>query len=260
MQQRSTFYTIAFAAGVCLVCSILVASAAVSLRPAQETNRALDKQRNVLVAAGLASEDEKLTPEEIESRFATFKPLVVNLETDSAEPEVDPFSIDPRKMVSDPRNSHEVPHNNAQLKRVADKEVIYQLVDEDGQVRMVVLPIHGKGLWSTLYGFIALSGDLQRVEGLTFYEHKETPGLGGEVDNPRWKSLWPGRKVFSPEGEVEIRVIKGNAGPPAEDPYEVDGLSGATITSRGVTAMLEFWLGDEGFGPYLETYRQRSSS
>ena len=125
---------------------------------------------------------------------------------------------------------------------------------------MLVLPIEGYGLWSTLYGFLALDADTKTIRGLTYYQHLETPGLGGEVDNPSWKALWPGRVAFDDTGSPVISVIKGRAGSPQEDPYRVDGLSGATITSRGVTHMLRFWLGEAGFAPYLTRFRESQAS
>ena len=121
---------------------------------------------------------------------------------------------------------------------------------------LVILPVSGMGLWSTLYGFVALDADLRTIRGLTFYEHGETPGLGGEVDNPRWKALWPGRRAFGADAEVRIEVIRGRAGPADVDPHRVDGLAGATMTGRGVTNMLRFWLGEHGFRPYLERLRE----
>ena len=260
MQQRNAVYTVVFAAAVCLVCSILVTSSAVSLRERQDVNKLLDKQRNVLQAAGMLKPGEVLSEAEVQQRFASFKPVVINLADGAEQPDVDPESVEPRKMVADPEQSHEVPDNLAQVRRVANETVIYKLVNDAGEVQMLVLPVHGKGLWSTLYGFLALSADLQTIKGLTFYDQKETPGLGGEVDNPRWKALWPGRKAFDDDWNVKIEVIKGTAGPPEQDPYHVDGLSGATITSRGVSALLHFWLGEEGFGPYLENYRQSRSA
>jgi Na+-transporting NADH:ubiquinone oxidoreductase subunit C len=126
----------------------------------------------------------------------------------------------------------------------------------EGTLDMLVLPIEGKGLWSTMYGFLALDKDLKTVRGLTFYQHGETPGLGGEIDNPRWKALWPDRVAYDEAGEPVIEVIRGRAGTPDEDPHRIDGLSGATITARGVMHTVNFWLGDDGFGPYLETLRQ----
>ena len=133
------------------------------------------------------------------------------------------------------------------------------MFDDAEELEMVVIPVEGYGLWSTLYGFLALDKDTRTVRGLAYYEHGETPGLGGEVENPRWVALWPGRKVFDENGNVAIRVIKGAAGPPESDPYRVDGLSGATITSRGVTNMLAFWLGDDAYGPFLDQFRSARS-
>ena len=95
--------------------------------------------------------------------------------------------------------------------RLPNKAVVYQRVD-DGDVLAIILPVEGKGLWSTLYGFIALAPDTRTIEGITFYEHGETPGLGGEVDNPSWKALWPGRKAFDEDWEPAIEVIKGLPG------------------------------------------------
>jgi Na+-transporting NADH:ubiquinone oxidoreductase subunit C len=158
-------------------------------------------------------------------------------------------------MSKDPATSYKPPKNLAQIQRVSNKAVIYKLKDDQGNLKLLVLPVEGKGLWSTMYGFVAVSPDIETIEGLTFYQHGETPGLGGEVDNPRWKNLWPGRRIFDDSGDVAIEVIKGSTGTPEENPYEVDGLSGATITSRGVTHMLHFWFGENGFGPYLDQYR-----
>ena len=109
-----------------------------------------------------------------------------------------------------------------------------------------------------MYGFLALDPDLATIRGLTFYQHGETPGLGGEVDNPRWKALWPGRIAFDETGEPVIAVARGRVGTPQQDPHRVDGLAGATLTSRGVTAMLRFWLGEHGYGPYLERLKRGS--
>lgn len=250
--QRSPAYVLGFAAIICVVCAVVVSSAAVALRDRQEINNALYRRENVLLAAGLAEPGEDLSDEELEARFARIEARVVDLRTGEYVPEIDPLTFDQRKASTDPATSRQAPPNAAQLQRLPNRAVVYEVRDEQGALEMVVLPVEGKGLWSTLYGFIALRSDLDTIQGLTFYRHGETPGLGGEVDNPRWKSLWEGREAFDESGDVVIEVVKGPAGPPFEDPYEVDGLSGATITSRGVTNLLRFWLGDNGFGPYLE--------
>ena len=157
---------------------------------------------------------------------------------------------DQRKARSDVVLGADAPKNRAGVKRIAKCAVVYHLL-EKGKLKILVLPIEGKGLWSTLYGYIALDADLNTVRGITFYEHGETPGLGGEVDNPSWKALWPGRTIHGEDGEIAIRVVKGRAGSVEDAPHEVDGLSGATLTSNGVTYTLQFWLGEEGFGPFL---------
>jgi len=257
---RNAWYTLGFAAAICLVCSVLVTSAAVSLEEKQEINKTLDRRKNVLIAAGLLQDKQPVTPAEIEELFTSFEPAVVDLATGTEVEGVDPESIDQKKMSKDPDTSVEVDSNKAQVKRISQQAVVYKLLAADGSLEKLVLPVRGKGLWSTLYGYVALESDLATVGGLTFYDHKETPGLGGEVDNVRWKSLWPGRKIYGPDDEIEIEVIKGSAGTPEEDPYRVDGLSGATITSRGVTYLLHFWLGEPGFGAYLDKIRGGNAS
>ena len=253
--RHNTTYTFLFAGAVCVICAILVSSSAVSLSELQQINATLDKQKNVLLAAGLASSTEKLGAEEIQQRFGAVKALAINLETGEAAPGIDPASFDQRKAAANPETSRSAPQNLSIIKRLPLHAVIYHVLDDSGDVAMMVLPIQGYGLWSTLYGFLALDADTKTIRGITYYEHKETPGLGGEVDNPSWKSLWPGRVAFDDSGKPAITVIKGQAGTPEQDPHRVDGLSGATITSRGVTNMLRFWLGENGFAPYLEKFR-----
>jgi len=197
----------------------------------------------------------RLAGAELEAALARLDAKVIDLATGDVDPDIDPATFDQRKASTDPANSHRVEANLARIMRVPNNVLVYEVRDDAGGLEMVVLPIEGKGLWSTLYGFVAFDADLSTIVGLTYYEQKETAGLGGEVDNPRWKALWPGRKAFDEDGGMVLQVVKGQAGPVDEAPYEVDGLSGATITSRSVTYMLQFWLGDDGFAPYFERLR-----
>jgi Na+-transporting NADH:ubiquinone oxidoreductase subunit C len=255
MQQHSNAYIIGFAAAVCLVCSIVVSSSAVALRPRQVFNKELDRQKQVLLVAGLLAADESADGERIKRLFEeSIEPRAVDLATGVYDESIDPASYDQRKATKDPEISRPADPNNAGVRRLPNTAVVYHKI-VDGRLEMLILPIEGAGLWSTLYGFIALAPDTSTIEGITFYEHGETPGLGGEVDNPSWKALWPGRQAFDADGEIAIEVIKGYAGPPPEDPYRVDGLSGATITARGVSHLVRFWLGDDGFGPYIDQFR-----
>lgn len=253
--QGSIGYNLRFAAGVCLVCAVFVSGSAVALRERQLANERLEKQRNVLEVAGLAAAAEELSPEEVARRSASIRPVVIDLGSGEESSEVDPADFDQRAASVDLATSSAAPPNDAGVPRVPHHALVYERRDADGTLDLVVLPINGLGLWSTLYGFIALDADLETVRGLTFYEHKETPGLGGEVDNPRWKSRWHGRRAFEGD-EVRIEVIKGQAGQVDEDPYRIDGLAGATITSRGVSRLVRFWLGEHGFRPYLARLRR----
>lgn len=260
MKQYSNAYIIGFAAVVCLVCSIFVATSAVTLRERQDRNKVLDRQKKVLIVAGLMEEDQAISADEVQKIFdENIQIRAVDLVSGEIDQDIDTVTYDQRKASKDPALSRVAPKNTAGILRVPNKALIYERV-ADGQVQLLILPIEGKGLWSTLYGFLALAPDTTTIEGLTFYEHGETPGLGGEIDNSRWKSLWKGRSAYDAEGKPAITVIKGAAGTVEDDPYRVDGLSGATLTCRGVTALVQFWLGSDGFEPFLDKFRAERSA
>ena len=254
--QGSVLYNLGFAAITCVVCAIFVSSSAVTLRDRQLVNQTLDMQRNVLVAAGLAVDDETLTSEEIDTRFEPVRQVVIDTATGEERPDINPVGFRQREIDTAVATSDAAPANNAGLARIGRQSLVYELRNADGDLEIVVLPVRGLGLWGMLYGFVALDADLDTIRGLTFYEHKETPGLGGEVDNPRWKALWDGRKAFDAAGVPEIQVVKGLAGSVDDAPHDVDGLAGATMTSRGVTNLLRFWLGEAGFQSYLDRLRE----
>lgn len=255
VMQHSTGYIIRFAVSVCLVCALFVAGSAVGLKDRQDANILLDRQKKVLTVAGLMQDGEILTREEIVSIFeSSIQQKVIDLKTGEVNLEIDGSSFDQRAAVGDPDTSFPAPSNRAKVRRLPNHALVFEVI-ERGELTALILPIEGYGLWGTLYGYIALAPDARTIIGITFYKHKETPGLGGEVDNPRWKALWSGRLAFDDRWNPAIGVKKGVAGSVEEDPYNVDGLSGATITSRGVTSLVRFWLGDNGFGPYLANYR-----
>jgi len=258
--RRGNAYVLLFALAVCAVCSVLVAGAAVSLRERQRANQVLDRQHKILAVAGLITEGEALTPQQVRDAFAAnIVPQVIELATGAVVADVDPLTFDQRAEARDPQNSVLAPVNAAGVPRLPRRALVYRQLEGQNH-QNVILPVEGKGLWSTLYGFVALTTDLQRIEGLTFYEHGETPGLGGEVENPKWQALWKGRRPFDANGRPVIEVIKGVAGSPEKDPSRVDGLSGATITGRGVTHLLRFWLGEQGYGPYLARLKNEGAT
>lgn len=250
-KRDSAAYTVGFTALVCLLCAVPIASAAVLLKPRQAVNQRVDRLSKVLTVAGLVRPGERLSTSEVEERFAAHVvPVPIDLGSGRPAPELDAAGFDPRKAAKDPEASAPAPANAARVLRVPKHSLVYE-VRRKGKLDAVILPIQGYGLWSTMYGYLALEADGRTVAGITFYEHGETPGLGGEIENPTWQAKWKGRRALGDDGAVKLRVMKGAAGPPADDPFRVDGLSGATITSRGVAHTLDFWLGPHGFGPYL---------
>jgi len=254
--EHSVRHTVIFTAVLCIVFSVLVSAVAVGLHDRQVENQRLHRIQNVLGVAGLKEPGERLSREELSSRFESgLEARVIDLATGEYVEGIDALSFDQRRAAKDPETSRPAPTNRAKVRRLPAHAVVYVIKDGSEETGLV-LPIEGSGLWSTLYGFLALDSDARTVRGITFYSHGETPGLGGEVDNPRWKSRWAGRLAFDDAWMPALRVKKGIAGPSDTDPYQVDGLSGATITSNGVTNMIQFWLGENGFGPYLA--RQRS--
>lgn len=255
----STQKTLLVAFVLCMVCSIIVSTAAVVLKPDQQRNKELDKKQNILAAAGLVQGNEDKSVDEL---FEQIEMRIVDLETgEFVTPESETGQLigdfaayDQRKTAKDPDLNVTLSGKEdiASIKRRAKFAAVYLVLDESGRLEKLILPVHGYGLWSTLYGFLALESDAQTVVGLGFFEHAETPGLGGEVDNPKWKALWPGKQVFDENGNVVISLIKGSVD--KKDPlaaYKVDGLAGATLTSRGVSNLLKYWLGQNAFGPFL---------
>jgi Na+-transporting NADH:ubiquinone oxidoreductase subunit C len=262
---HSTRYTVGFAAAVCVVCALLVAASAVGLRERQETNQQVYRQKNVLLAAGLVKPGENPPDRELRTAFErNIHVRLVDLRSGELLPEgrMDAQSYDQRRARGDMAASHSVPPNPAQISRVPNYGAVYLVVDpaEPNRVAQLVIPVEGIGMWGTLYGFLAIERDTTTISGLTYYDLKETPGLGGEAGSARWQALWRGRKAYDENWEPRIVVIKGPAGNPTQDPHRVDGLSGATITSNGITRMMTFWLGNEGYGPFLKKFREGGAS
>ncbi|MBL4637954.1 MAG: Na(+)-translocating NADH-quinone reductase subunit C [Proteobacteria bacterium] len=243
--------TIFIAFLLCLVCSILVSTSAVILKPLQVANKKADIKKNILAVTGLLTEEA-----DVDAIFEQFETKVVNLETGKYQ-DIDAATYDQRKASSDPAQSVKLSSKQdiAGIGSRAKLATVYVLKDGD-TVKQVVLPVHGYGLWSTLYGFISFDADFNTIGGLRFYQHAETPGLGGEVDNPKWRKQWQGKKAFNDQGELKIEVIRGFVDyKVAGSEHKVDGLSGATLTSRGVSNLVKYWLGDHAFGPYLKNMR-----
>ncbi|MCX7101313.1 MAG: Na(+)-translocating NADH-quinone reductase subunit C [Methylobacter sp.] len=268
MGNDSLEKTIAIAVALCLVCAVLVSFSAVALKSMQVHNKELDMKKNILDVAGLL-EDGK----DIDSAFKEkIEAKIVNLETGDYVEDMNVGEYDQRKAAKDPALSVAIPKDKdiAHI-RIKAKYAKVFLVKESGEIKSIILPINGYGLWSTLYGFLSLDADGQTVQSINFYDQQETPGLGGEVVNPKWRELWKGKKVYAESdqpaaekgliesaemGEPALSLIKGvvdNSKPGSQ--YQVDGLAGASLTSTGVTNLVRYWMSKEGFSPYLAKVR-----
>ncbi len=254
--------TIIVALTLCLVCSVLVSAVAVGLKPSQVENARLDRNKNILVAAGMFDPASD-TADDVAERFADFDVEIVDLRAGNYLDDdqlldvgiTDRNAYDASQATKNEALSEDLGENDlASIGRVPKYAKVYVKNDDAGNPEMVVLPIQGYGLWGTIYGFLTLESDMNTIRGISFYEHKETPGLGARIEEPKWRAMWSGIHSYDENGEVATGVTK--AGNPKEN--WVDGISGATLTSRGVSNMIQFWLGDLGYKPYLDHLREES--
>jgi len=229
------------------VCSALVAGAAVGLRPQQQANKATDRKKHILYAANLFEKGQS-----INTLFAPIETRMVELATGDFVAQED-IEANSYKQLNDDEDI-------AKLNRVEQYAEVY-LVKTGDKIDQIVLPVRGKGLWSTMYAYVALDGDLSTIRGVSFYEHGETPGLGGEIENSRWQAGWSGKKVFADDGAVDLQFVKGgvSSGQP-EASHQIDGLSGATLTTKGVENLMDFWFGDHGFKPFITQLKNKDKS
>lgn len=214
--------TVGVALLVALVCSLVVSVTAVTLRPLQEANRLKESaasMMNVLESLGAGLPEARM----------------VDL-AGGAYASRDPGTRTELPAERDP----------AGLGSREDVATVYE-VREDGALQLVVLPVRGTGYQSTMKGYLVLKADLNTVAALAFHEHDETPGMGARIEEEAWQALWPDKKVAGLQGVIRIEVVKGKGA----GVHEVDGISGATRTGTGVTNLLRFWLGPDGYGPYL---------
>jgi len=254
--------TIKVALSLCIVCSVVISSAAVMLRPMQEANELLDRNRNILAAAGMF--DPAIhSAADVPELFEQFNTGMVDLDEgrfltqdEMEELGLDPQTYDMQRARNDPALSRNLTNAQdvASIRRRVNYATVFLIPEESGDgYETVVLPVSGYGLWGIMYGYLALEGDGNTVRGIGFNDHQETPGLGGEIDNPRWLQQWPDKQIYGENNNVVFQVVKDGA----DSEHEVDALAGATLTSRGVENLIRFWMGDLGFGPFLENEIRR---
>ena len=237
-----------------VVCSFFVSASVVLLRPIQLNNKLLERSVDVLSLTGLLPADGEIEQERLLDLFKGLDARVVNIDEASLDSEFDPYTFDGRKAAADPELSVAVPpdEDTASLGRRSQYKTIY-LVWKDGKVDRVVLPVRGAGMWSMIYGYIALEADFSTIAGVKFYEQNETPGLGDQIATPHWQSKWIGKHLYNEQGDMLFRISEG---PVKEDAsgaeYQVDALTGATITANAVTYLMRYWFGPNGYGPLLK--------
>lgn len=236
-----------------LVCSLIVAGAAVLLKPTQEIQKQLDKQKNILMAAGLMQQGTN-----VQQTYAKFiEPKIVDLATGDYVDGITNF--DAKASAKDPATRVAIApaDDKAGIKVRSKFAEVYLVKDEAGNTTQVVLPMYGNGLWSIMYGFVAVQPDANTINGITYYEQGETAGLGGEIANPNWQKNFVGKKLFDAQNEVAL-VVGKNASSNKE--HGIDALSGATLTSNGVDGSFKYWFGPQGFGPYLAKFKAEGAN
>ncbi len=226
--QHSKPYSIGFILIITAVFGLLLALAADALRERQQFNEEVNVKRNILMAVGVLDRDREIELDEIDAMY---------------QESVESFAVDPDGMVVEGVSGESLDLEAVLQNPDASQHryPVFMATAADGET-VYAIPVFGKGLWSTLYGYLALEADLETVRGMTFYAHGETPGLGAEIEQAWFQDNFVGKKIYD-AGELRtIRVVKGTVENriPAEDrDYYVDGISGATITGRGVSNLLE---------------------
>ena len=238
--------------GLCLLCSAIISLIAIQLRSVQNENVVKDMQKKIVSSAGLQFEYGS-----VENAMMNIKTIVVDLDQGEIV-DINPNSYELSKELREEGRYKFLSTENdiASIKKREKYSKVY-IEYKDDKINTLILPVRGYGLWGILYGYLAIKSDFNTVAGLEFYEHKETPGLGAEIDNPKWKALWKGKKIYQENGEVSLKVIKGNVLASSDNVnYEVDGLSGATLTCNGVTNLIAYWMGSDGFLNFINNLRE----
>ena len=221
--MRSNVYILSFMAGITIVLGFLLSFAATSLQGLQTFNIEIDKKKNILSSLNIPQDKTlQLTSEEIEQLF---------------EDKITEIKVDADGIKTD-----------------GDGNYIY-ISTIDGKASGYSIPISGKGLWSTIYGYIALEADGETVKGIKFYQHGETPGLGGEIEKEWFTSNFVGKKIYNENGDmISIEIVKGHVNPKNVNAnHQVDGISGSTLTGRGMNKFLKEDL--NRYKPFLDRIR-----
>ena len=243
-----------------LVCSSFVSAAVVVFRPMQMNNKMIERSRNIVKLTGLVEEGVKPSEEEMLELYRGMDVRILDIDQADYNEDLDPLTFDARRAVNNAELGVDIPpdQDQASLGRRSRYMPIYRVVDEAGQLQRLILPVHGTGMWSTIYGYIALESDLNTIAAVTFYEQNETPGLGDQIMRPEWQAKWAGRRIYDEAGDLRFAINHGKVEPGSSIwLYEVDALTGATVTADAVTSLIHYWFGPNGYRDYLDKLRQQ---
>lgn len=236
---------------VALVCSTVVSSTVYLLRPIQLGYQLLDRNRAVVVAAGLAGPDAG--DREVVTRFVELDSPVIDLDEAEFAEDVDGRTYDHWNTTDRHYVAHPIPADRDDAGLGVRPRLVPVFVRRgDGAIARLVLPVHGRGMWSTLYGYVALAADLNTVERLVIHRHGETPGIGDRIEDPAWLGAWRGKRLYDADGQLAIRVLRGRR---PGSVHEIDLISGASVTSTAVGNMVRYWMGEDAYGPWLRRLR-----
>jgi len=237
--RESPAKTLLVAAAIATFCSLFVSAAVHYLRPIQATYQSIDRSRAVLAAAGVGVDDEAAASE-IVRLFRSLDARVVNLDDGSFVDGIDAYNFD-HWSETEKADEAETPARLAPV----------YVVTNSGEVSRIVLPVSGRGMWSTIYAYVALEPDLRTVAAFVVYGHGETPGIGDKIEEADWRARWRGKTAINADNEAVFRVSKD-----ASDDASVDAISGATVTSVATGDLVRNWMGESGFGPFLKRIRE----
>jgi len=241
--------TMVFTVTLCLLCSFMLTGTAELLKERKLAKKRDEVKRYVLVAA-----DVDLGGNDFRAIFEkSVTPMLVELDTGVVSSEGNVMDFDDRMAAINPETSSKPKKDTAKIKSLADQVRVFKVFDDNGKLSSVVVPIYGKGLWSMIYGFVAVKPDMNTIENVVFYEHGETPGIGDFLNDPEWTAKFQGKHLFDEKGKVALKIVKGGA--KEGDIHGVDAVSGATMTGRGVQRSIKFWFGKEGFQTFFNTLK-----
>lgn len=254
LNKDSVFGTFVVIIGFCLVCSVVVSSAVVALGPFQQAAIANDRQINILRVSGFDIEGSVASTYKAHIEAKLLDVATGNF-VDDPDNKADSFNF--QSLAKDPAFNTAIPAEEdfAGIRTRTKLMPVYLSKDENGQVIRYILPFYGQALWSTAYGYVAVAPDGNTIKAVTFYSHGETPGLGGEIDNPRWQALWVDKLIERPDGTRGFNITKVADHQGEGKDYDVDALSGATLTARGVDNAAHYWL-NVAYKPFLDNLRK----